>query len=60
MRSIYRRMVLAEELALWFGEVSQDHQRIAGSSAGCAVTRRSLRSTAILSQSTAPARMQAL
>ena len=38
MRSIYRLVVLAEELVvLSFGR-SQDHQRIVGSSVGWAVT----------------------
>jgi len=47
MRSIYRLAVLAEEFpALAFGEVSQDHQRIGGSSVGCVGMQPSLRSPA--------------
>jgi len=45
VRGIDRLVVLAEELlALSFGKVSEDHQRIGGSSVGCVVTGLSLRS----------------
>ena len=39
VRGIDRLVVLPQELrVLSFGQVSQDHQRIGGSSVGCAVT----------------------
>ncbi len=61
VRGIDRLVVLAEELlALSFGEVSQDHQRIGGSSVDCAVTGLSFTPAVTPSLPAAPARTQTL